>query len=111
MGAAHDHVRQGSQGAGIGQPAARQGLVGLVQQFLRIVLGAGEAQQRGVQGWVRNRRDGSVEAQATGPADAVQSLIDWARRGPPPARVESVEVHSLPMPSEQLAGFVQRDTV
>jgi len=69
------------------------------------------AQQRGVQGWVRNRRDGSVEAQATGPADAVQSLIDWAPRGPPPARVESVEVHSLPMPSEQLAGFVQRDTV
>lgn len=69
------------------------------------------ARQRGVQGWVRNRRDGSVEAEATGPAEAVQSLIDWAYHGPEHAKVEAVEVHSLPAPTEPLAGFVQRETV
>ena len=69
------------------------------------------AQQRGVQGWVRNRRDGSVEALATGSADAVQSLIDWAHQGPPHARVDAVEVVIVPTPSEVLSGFVQRETV
>lgn len=69
------------------------------------------AQQRGLQGWVRNRRDGSVEALATGPADAVQSLIDWAHQGPPQARVDAVEARSVPAPSEPVSGFVQRDTV
>jgi len=69
------------------------------------------AQQRGLQGWVRNRRDGSVEALATGPAEAVQSLIDWAHQGPPRARVDGVEVDSLAEPAELLAGFVQRETV
>jgi acylphosphatase len=69
------------------------------------------AQQRGVQGWVRNRRDGSVEAEATGPADAVQSLVDWARHGPPHARVDAVDVHTLPASTEPQAGFVQRETL
>ena len=69
------------------------------------------AQQRGLQGWVRNRRDGSVEAQATGPADAVQSLVDWAHQGPPHARVDAVEARSVPAPAEPVPGFVQRDTV
>ncbi|MBD9392804.1 acylphosphatase [Acidovorax sp. ACV01] len=69
------------------------------------------AHQRGLQGWVRNRLDGSVEALATGPAEAVQSLIDWAHQGPPHARVDGVEVGSLAEPAELLAGFVQRETV
>ncbi len=49
-----------------------------------------EATRRGVRGWVRNRRDGSVEALAQGEAAAVDALIDWARRGPPGARVTDV---------------------
>ncbi|WP_426305764.1 acylphosphatase [Acidovorax facilis] len=69
------------------------------------------AQQRGVQGWVRNRRDGSVEALATGPVEAVQSLIDWAHQGPAHARVDGVEVCNVSEPAEPRAGFVQRDTV
>jgi acylphosphatase len=50
-----------------------------------------QALQRGVEGWVRNRRDGSVEALIRGDAHAVGALIRWARHGPPAARVEQVE--------------------
>lgn len=51
-----------------------------------------EAQRHGVTGWVRNRRDGSVEAVVHGPVEAVQAVIDWARHGPPSARVTDVQV-------------------
>lgn len=49
-----------------------------------------EAERLGVTGWVRNRRDGSVEAVVQGGEEAVQAVIGWARRGPPAAEVESV---------------------
>jgi acylphosphatase len=51
----------------------------------------GEAVARGLAGWVRNRRDGSVEAVLQGDAAAVQAVLDWARRGPPAARVDRVD--------------------
>lgn len=51
-----------------------------------------EARRLGLTGWVRNRLDGSVEAVAQGPADAVQALVDWAQRGPSLARVDEVVV-------------------
>jgi len=41
----------------------------------------------GVAGWVRNRRDGAVEALIAGPAEAVEALLAELRRGPPGARV------------------------
>jgi len=47
-----------------------------------------EAFARGLRGWVRNRRDGSVEAQFTGPADTVDAMVEACRRGPLGARVE-----------------------
>ena len=52
----------------------------------------GEAQERGVAGWVRNRTDGSVEALVQGPAERVAELIAWVRRGPPASRVDDVRV-------------------
>jgi acylphosphatase len=45
---------------------------------------------RGLEGWVRNRRDGSVEALFAGPADVVSDMIALCRRGPSSARVEAV---------------------
>lgn len=68
------------------------------------------ARRLGVRGWVRNRRDGSVEALAIGPAAAVQALIDWAHQGPPAARVDRVEVTEAPLDALP-RGFVQRETV
>jgi acylphosphatase len=44
----------------------------------------------GVCGWVRNRRDGSVEALAQGEHDAVARFVSWCRRGPPLALVAEV---------------------
>lgn len=67
------------------------------------------AQRLGVQGWVRNRLDGSVEALATGPAAAVQALTEWAHKGPPAARVDRVDVAEA-APCE-MPGFAQRETI
>ena len=69
------------------------------------------AEALGVHGWVRNRRNGTVEALAIGDASAVDALVDWARRGPPEARVERVEVVELPGPAQAAAGFAQRETL
>lgn len=50
------------------------------------------ALQYGVSGWVRNLPDGRVEAVFEGPADNVDHLVDWARRGPSQAAVADVRV-------------------
>ena len=44
----------------------------------------------GLEGWVRNRRGGDVEALFKGPAEVVASMIDACREGPPGARVDNV---------------------
>lgn len=55
---------------------------------------ADEARERGLRGWVRNRRDGSVEAMVAGAEANVESIVVWARRGPPAAKVLSVSVET-----------------
>jgi acylphosphatase len=49
------------------------------------------ALKRGLQGWVRNRRDGSVEAVFSGPEHDVTAMIAICRNGPPGARVSAVD--------------------
>ena len=51
-----------------------------------------EALRLGVTGWVRNRRDGAVEAHVEGTADAVAQLVLWCREGPSSADVEDLRV-------------------
>ena len=62
----------------------------------------------GLDGWVRNRRDGSVEVLASGPAAAIEELIELCRQGPPAARVARVEVEEADEPVPR--GFTQRPT-
>jgi acylphosphatase len=61
------------------------------------------AMRHGLRGWVRNRRDGSVEALLHGPAEDCDAVIAWAHRGPAAAHVTEViatpvdpEHHDLP---------------
>jgi len=50
-----------------------------------------EALRRGVEGWVRNRRDGSVEAVFAGALEKVDAVVEACRRGPYSARVEQID--------------------
>ena len=53
---------------------------------------ADKARALGLVGWVRNLADGSVELEAEGPTEVVETLVAWCRGGPPAARVSSVSV-------------------
>ena len=48
----------------------------------------------GVRGWVRNNPDGTVEAFLEGDVRKVRQVVDWARTGPPRARVDRVDVET-----------------
>ena len=66
-----------------------------------------KANELGLNGWVRNLRDGRVEAVIEGTETRVDSLIDWCRHSMPLARVDSVEMeHEEP---KNIQGFeIQR---
>lgn len=64
-----------------------------------------EARARGLDGWVRNRRDGTVEAVFAGAPEAVADMVAACRRGPTMARVVAVETH--PYDDPVAPGFVQ----
>lgn len=53
-----------------------------------------QAMLRDLEGWVRNLRDGSVEALFAGPAEVVSDMVALCRRGPSSARVDGVEEES-----------------
>jgi acylphosphatase len=54
-----------------------------------------QARAEGVRGFVRNRADGSVEAEFEGPEAAVERLIAWCRVGPPRAHVDDVTIERI----------------
>jgi acylphosphatase len=53
-----------------------------------------QAEERGVDGWVRNLDDGRVEAVFEGPEAAVESMVEWCHEGSSRARVEDVDVEN-----------------
>jgi acylphosphatase len=55
-----------------------------------------QARAEGVAGFVRNRGDGSVEAEFEGPEPAVERVVAWCRTGPPRARVDDVHTERVP---------------
>jgi acylphosphatase len=68
-----------------------------------------EARSRGLRGWVRNRRDGSVEALLIGEADAVEAVIAACARGPRHASVTDVE--RSPAADDGRSSFEQLPTI
>lgn len=66
------------------------------------------ARALGVSGWVRNRRDGSVEALIDGAEAAVEELLRACRRGPPAAAVSEIAEELAETPPEP--GFVRLPT-
>lgn len=56
---------------------------------------AEEAVSLGLYGWVRNRRDGSVEAYLDGDEAAIEAVFRWAKRGPPAAQVADVVIEDV----------------
>ncbi|HET9231656.1 MAG TPA: acylphosphatase [Vitreimonas sp.] len=74
------------------------------RDFLR-----GEAESRGLVGWVRNRRDGTVEAIICGAAEGVDELIAACWRGPPASRVADIQVEASPKDADlPTTGFTIR---
>ena len=70
-----------------------------------------EAVRTGVEGWVRNRRDGTVEAVFAGEAKAVEDTIAACRKGPTIARVESIETREAIAGELELRGHKDRFAV
>lgn len=68
-----------------------------------------QAGEHGVNGWVRNRPDGHVEAEFEGPESAVDAMLEWCRRGPAGARVERVEIlERTTQDAPRYSGFAMR---
>ncbi len=68
-----------------------------------------QARGLGLDGWVRNRADGSVEALVAGAPEMVAAMIDRVRQGSPASRVDDVAV-SDDVSGEALNGFEKRTT-
>ncbi len=89
--------------------AVRLVICGRVQGVAYRAWTVDEATRRGLRGWVRNRRDGSVEALLAGAHDDVEAMIRLCRQGPPLARVDALERHDAV--DDGAPGFRQLPTV
>ena len=72
---------------------ARVRIEGLVQGVNYRYSTRQKAQELGVNGWVRNLADGSVECLLVGERDKVEALIRWCHQGPPGARGKTGRPH------------------
>ncbi len=68
-----------------------------------------EAWRRNVRGWVRNRRDGTVEALLIAPPESIEAMIEACRRGPALARVANIAREATR--DDGTSGFHERPTV
>lgn len=64
-----------------------------------------QATKLGLDGWVRNSPDGTVEVMLCGEDQAMEAMTEWLRHGPAAAKVETVELNACAW--QDIAGFVQ----
>jgi len=88
--------------------AARLVITGRVQGVGFRLWTSSAATERGLRGWVRNRRDGSVEALLIGEGEDVAAMVEACRSGPRLARVERVS--RLPAEDDGSPDFTERAT-
>jgi acylphosphatase len=67
------------------------------------------ANSRGLDGWVRNRREGTVEALFHGPENVVRHMVEFCAKGPENARIRNVREYEDEPPDDP--GFIDRPTV
>ena len=91
------------------EKAVRVVIEGRVQGVFFRAWTAQEAEARGLNGWVRNRRDGAVEALFAGPGADVDGMIAACREGPPMAHVTDVTRYSAETPER--GGFQNLPTL
>jgi acylphosphatase len=82
---------------------------GFVQGVGYRAFAAGEARRLELDGWVRNRSDGTVEALVSGDTTKVEEFVAACMHGPAGARVQNVDLHNAEPPAER--GFRQRPTL
>lgn len=82
---------------------------GLVQAVGFRYFAMTEARRLGIDGWIRNRADGTVEALASGNTKAVEAFIAACMRGPSGARVKNIDLHNAEPPTDR--GFHRRPSV
>ncbi|HVU22067.1 MAG TPA: acylphosphatase [Rhizomicrobium sp.] len=68
-----------------------------------------EATRLGLDGWVRNRSDGTVEIMVSGATKTVEALVAASMRGPAGSTVKNVELHNAEAPAEK--GFHRRPSM
>ncbi len=91
------------------QTALRLRVEGFVQAVGYRHFAIEEAARLGLDGWIRNRADGTVEILICGSTKAVEAFVAAAMRGPPGSRVKNVELHNAEPPAEK--GFRRRSSV
>ena len=94
----------------------REDVTSLLVQVRGFVQGVGfrdfllmAAERHKLDGWVRNRSDGSVEALVSGPTKAVEAFVSAATQGPRGARVNAVDLHNTQPPPDK--GFQRLATL
>lgn len=79
-----------------GERAARHAIVcGRVQGVAFRYFTRERARELALGGWVRNLSDGRVEVHVEGPSEQVARFVEWLHKGPPAARVETVDVNAV----------------
>lgn len=91
------------------EKAVKASISGRVQGVGYRAWTSGIAKKLGLDGWVRNRKDGTVEALFKGPHNKVQEMLRLCHKGPPTAKVDAVNVENALGIVE--SGFRQLPTV
>jgi acylphosphatase len=68
-----------------------------------------EARKLGVNGWIRNRSNGTVEALVSGTTQAVEAFVGACMRGPPGSTIKNIDLHKAEPPTER--GFHLRPSI